>query len=181
GKNNIYFKMGGTSTINGGSGGSTVLYINANGLGIAGESIAATYKLDVNGNARVNGNLLIISNLFIRSVYYASAVGTTITGTTTLSTPLYQTYLINSAAASTYTITLPAITTDMVGIIIEFRKITQNLGAIYNVNTANTSTYITVRNDITTVNGSNTTSLLTATTVYASITAVAVGSWVINV
>jgi hypothetical protein len=65
--------------------------------------------------------------LFSQTFYPYEVSPTTITGTSTIAgAPFYGMYLIATTAAGTYTITIPAITAQMVGLVLTFRRTNAN-------------------------------------------------------
>ena len=89
----------------------------ANAVSI-GNTVVATAANQFNlGNAS--------NNILVSQTYYPWEISpTTITASSTLAaSPLYGWYLIATTAAGTYTITIPVITPQMIGLVLNFRKI----------------------------------------------------------
>lgn len=100
---------------------------------------------------------------------------TTVTATDTLTAPLYGTYLVNATAATTTT--LPAITTEMVGFPIRFRKI-GNLATVISV-AAGTGNNCYPLNSVTTSAAGVAVQIMSGTQASATIIALNTTSWAV--
>lgn len=94
------------------------------------------------------------SFLFSQTFYPWEVSPTTITGTSTIAgAPFYGWYLIATTSAGTYTITIPVITAQMVGLVLNFRKINANaFGSTCSITCSAGNTYMPL-NSITATTG----------------------------
>lgn len=107
------------------------------------------------------------SFLFSQTFFPWEVSPTTITGTSTIAgAPFYGWYLIATTVAGAYTITIPVITAQMVGLVLNFRKTNANaFGSICSITCSAGNTYMPL-NSITATNPGVTTAFIggTATT-----------------
>lgn len=155
------FLGGNNNTCFGSNSGASISFLSSNNTFIGAYADASTndvYNIQqstaIGYGAKVNGSNQIVLGTTSEVVvfpskqivfggagltqWYPNSIGATYTANASMSSPFSGHYFINSA--TTLTFTLPAITTDMVGLTFTFRRVNATISAVMNVLATGTNT-----------------------------------------